>query len=285
MISGVTLASSAATYLSMCAIYRNEAPYLQEWIEFHRLVGAERFFLYDNGSSDDHDAVLAPYVAEGVAVVHRWPDHPGQQSAYDHCLAEHGGESRWIAFLDLDEFLFSPHHRPASELLPQYEQWAAVGVNRATYGTSGHKQKPDGLVIESYVMKWPGAASIKSIVDPSRTVRCLNPHAFAYREGDFAVDEHQRPIEGWFTTEFTLDHLRINHYYTRSEAEFRDKLGHVRADNAKLREQPANWARTVGRERDGSITAYGPALREAIAARSMPAHVVRRSDGPTGRMT
>jgi hypothetical protein len=61
--------------------------------------------------------------------------------------------------------------------------------------------------------------------------------------------------------------LRINHYYTRSEAEFRDKLEHVRADNAKLRERPRNFAKTVGRERDDAITAYAPALREAIAAR------------------
>ena len=35
-------------YLAICAIYRDEAPYLREWIEFHRLVGVEHFFLYDN---------------------------------------------------------------------------------------------------------------------------------------------------------------------------------------------------------------------------------------------
>ena len=45
-------------YLSVCAIYRNEAPYLAEWIEFHRLVGAERFFLYDNGSTASGSSVL-----------------------------------------------------------------------------------------------------------------------------------------------------------------------------------------------------------------------------------
>ena len=44
--------------------------YLAEWIEFHRLIGVERFFLYDNGSADDHEQVLAPYVDEGIVVVH-----------------------------------------------------------------------------------------------------------------------------------------------------------------------------------------------------------------------
>ena len=49
-------------YLSICAIYRDEAPYLAEWIEFHRLVGVERFFLYDHMSQDHHLEVLAPYL-------------------------------------------------------------------------------------------------------------------------------------------------------------------------------------------------------------------------------
>ena len=63
-------------YLSICAIYRDEAPYLREWIEFHRLVGVERFFLYNNGSEDDHLEVLAPYVEDGIVVLHDWPVFP-----------------------------------------------------------------------------------------------------------------------------------------------------------------------------------------------------------------
>ncbi len=255
-----------SAYLSAAAIYRDEGAYLREWIEFHRLVGVQRFFLYDNRSSDDHLDVLAPYVDDGTAVLHEWPEEPGQRGAYDHCLREYGSDSRWIAFLDLDEFLFSPTLQPLSELLVEYEQWAAVGVNRATFGTSGLKTRPDGLVIESYVMYWPMVASIKSIVDPSRTVRYQNPHAFVYRDDGFAVDEHKGPIEGWFTKEFTHERLQINHYYTRSEAEFRHKLEHGRADTGELREQPKSWERVSGRERDETITAYAPALKEALAS-------------------
>ena len=256
-----------SAYLSICAIYRDEAPYLQEWIEFHRLIGVERFFLYDNESSDDHAEILAPYVSEDVAVVHRWPEHPGQAGAYEHCLAEHGEDSRWIAFLDLDEFLFSPELRAVSEVLAEYEQWPAVGVNRVTYGTSGHREKPEGLVIEEYLMRFPAVASIKSIIDPARTVGFVNVHAFSYDDDGFAVDEHKRRIDGWVTDEFTFERLRINHYYTRSEAEFQDKLERVRADTAKFRKRPKNVGAAVGKERDETITAYVPALREAIARR------------------
>ena len=34
----------AKSYLSLCAIYRDEARYMREWLEFHRLFGVERFF-------------------------------------------------------------------------------------------------------------------------------------------------------------------------------------------------------------------------------------------------
>ena len=132
-------------YLSACTIYRDGASYLAEWVEFHRLMGVERFFLYDNGSSDDHREVLAPYVDEGCVVVHDWPlpfirtdGRPGAlRGAFDHCLSAHRDDSRWIAFLDFDEYLFSPTGEPLSQVLPDYEQHPGVCVSRAEFGASG----------------------------------------------------------------------------------------------------------------------------------------------------
>jgi hypothetical protein len=138
-------------------------------------------------------------------------------------------------------------------------------VNRVTFGTSGHREKPDGLVIEEYLMRFPAVASIKSIVHPARTADFVNVHAFSYRDDGFAVDEKKERIDGWVTNEYTYERLRINHYYTRSEAEFAVKLDHVRADNAEFRKRPKNPV--VGKERDETITAYAPALREAISRR------------------
>ena len=36
--------------VSLCTIFKNEAPYLKEWIEFNHLIGVEHFFLYNNNS-------------------------------------------------------------------------------------------------------------------------------------------------------------------------------------------------------------------------------------------
>jgi Glycosyltransferase family 92 len=195
----------ANSYLSICAPYRDDADYLREWIEFHRLVGAERFFLYNNESTDDHEQVLRPYVESGAAVVYDWP-RPivaggqllGLTRAFDHCLREHGHESRWIAFLDIDEFLFSPTTASLPQVLTEYEGAPGVCVHRADFGTSGHRRKPTGPVIENYLerVRLPPDTKgyFKSIVDPAQTVRCATVHHFLYRDG-FAVNERKAPVE------------------------------------------------------------------------------------------
>jgi glycosyl transferase family 92 len=266
------------TYLSACCMYRDDAPYLVEWIEFHRLVGFERFFLYNNFSKDEHEEVLAPYVHDGTVVLHDWPHHflrtdgrpNGIVLGYDHCVEIHRDESRWIAFLDIDEFLFSPAGKSVSETLRDYEPWPAVVVNRAEYGTSGHVTKPSGLVIENYVHRRryrpDSMTPIKSVVDPRRTIRAASIHHFIYREG-IPVDENEIPVEGgsgrrnWAS----FNRLRINHYRTKSEGELREKLQLWESIGRPRPQHSPAGARDSGAEFDDTITRYVPALREAVA--------------------
>jgi hypothetical protein len=265
------LAAKAKPYLSVCAIYRDEARNLAEWIEFHRLVGVERFFLYDNRSSDEHAEVLAPYVDDGTAVVHDWPLYPGQVEAYNRCLEEHRRDSRWIAFLDVDEFLFSPTGLPLPEVLAGYEDFPGVGVNWMMFGTSGNKEVPPGLVIESHLLRGREPWSfVKHIVDPARTLRCITVHAFSY---DFrtAVDENQIPITvKTGRTQFTsTSRLRLNHYYLKSEAAGRSKLATPKPDGGGARPfEFDELDRRLSEERDETILRYVPALQAALAKAS-----------------
>jgi glycosyltransferase involved in cell wall biosynthesis len=263
------------TYLSVCAIFRDEADYLEEWIEFHRLVGVERFFLYDNGSVDDSRNVLARYAGDDTVQLRDWPGP--QYAAYDDCLARHGGDSRWIAFIDLDEFLFSPLGTPLPEMLARYERWPAVGVHWCVFGGSGYHMRPDGLVIESYLdhttdpilNRW-----IKSIVDPAQTMRCLSSHAFRHRadrQRAYAVDEQQRLLNGsnpGWSNDISFDLLRINHYWTKSRAEWERKLARPDAMHGGDRRFAAlRWEQVqemLSQARDETITAYAPALRRAL---------------------
>ena len=261
-------------YLAVCAIYRDEASYLREWVEFHHLVGVERFYLYDNNSVDDHREVLAPYVEGGLVSIRDWPLELGQREAYDDCIAEHRDEARWIAFIDLDEFLFSPTGRPLPEVLARYERWPAVGANWAVFGSGGHATRPPGRVIESYVdrLRTGENRTIKSVVDPTRVARCVGVHRFTYTELG-AVDENEFPITGGQTKSESRSLLQVNHYMTKSLEEYRTRSQRGRPVPAQLG-KPMPFRRSFDPElialrerlgeRDEAILQYLPALRRAF---------------------
>jgi hypothetical protein len=287
--------SDSQPYLSICSMYRDLAEYLPEWIEFHRLVGAERFFLYDNESTDSCLDVLAPYIDQGIVEVRYWPGAPfyrakrnpgelpfakqpapfGLGAAFDDCLRRHRHDSRWIAFLDIDEFFFSPGGLSLSEVLADFEAWPGVAVSRLNFGTSGHRHKPRGLVIENYLHREsyescpPGHKSlVKSVVDPARTLRCLSVHRFLHESGS-TVDEKGRPLDDSVNaSEISLSKLRINHYWMKSEEEFEAKQARWEAANSdrypRPRLDPALHEYFEG-EYDDEITSHVPALKERLA--------------------
>lgn len=256
-------------YLSICAIFKNEARFLDEWLHFHRGVGVEHFYLYDNDSADDFEPVLNPWISMGVVTHHSIPGPARQLRAYAHCLKEHGGESRWIAFIDLDEFLFATDFASLPQILASFERFPGVGINGLGFGSNGHVRRPTGHVTANYIRRadlsltqkrpeylrpggdptqiegyYPWSAHIKSIADPSRTIRPRTPHSFAYADGEHAVDETERPIASPLrdvhSQAVSVGRLRINHYWSRSLADLRDKLARDRLNPSAPR--TADWA-------------------------------------------
>ena len=265
-------------YLSVCAIYWNEAPYLREWIEFHRLVGIEHFFLYNNRSTDDHREVLAPFVEEGLVEVREWDVFPGQLQAYDDCLERHRGDSDWIAYIDCDEFLFSPLGVPLPEIVGEFERWNGVGAHWCTFGDSGHDTQPSGLVIENYVMRSDDVDrnwSVKAIVNSTRVVSAgNNPHYFQYADGEKIVNENHEPMpHPHLNRDISFERLRVNHYVTKSKEERARKLARPVAFNGKMKNAEGVMKKDLelNQVRDETILMYLPALKEALARLPAPA--------------
>ena len=275
----------AKAYLSAFAIYYNEADYLREWIEFHKLVGFERFYLYNNFSTDHHGEVLAPYIEGGTVVYREWPVEPAQMAGYKDVLSRYGDETFWLGIFDIDEFVFSPTGRKVSDVLREFEEFPGVGVNEIPFGTSGHMTKQPGLAIENFVRRCeldkPRNRIIKSIVQPAQVADTgSDPHYFRYRDGRRAVDENKELITGSQTEHTSVDLLRINHYITRSQEE-RDKknagpdvLRGGRRNLPKARERD----KMLHAEEDTTILRFAPALREALG---MPPEEAGPKPAPT----
>jgi hypothetical protein len=252
--------------LAVCAIFRDEAAYLAEWVTFHRIQGVERFYLYDNRSGDEWRSALEPEIDAGIVEVEHWPWVPGQRGAYEDCLRRRRDEARWIAFIDVDEFLFSPTGEPLPEILRRFDMHPGVVVNWRMYGTSGFDQAPDGLVTENYVMRAADDLHahrfVKSIVNPRSALGCQTAHYFEL--DGVPVGEDGQPVPSPIR-EPTAELLRINHYYSKSQEEFsrktaRPTVGSGRADTNR-------FSLPEDAVRDESILRFVPEVRALLASR------------------
>jgi len=243
-------------YLGVSAIFKDEAPYLEEWLRFYELVGVEHFYLYNNDSSDAFADVLAPWIASGKVTLHSIQGAPAQRTAVRHCLETYCSNCFWLAFLDLDEFLFAPGMTDLREFLRSYEAEPGVVANWVLFGASGHRHRPSDLVMRSYtwrcdldlvtfepaLLKEPGldagdpssyhpvCSHVKSVVNTRAVLQELSPHHFSYRDGRLPVTTWGERVPGPWTDRVAVDSLRVNHYFSRSWEEFARKLERGRAD-------------------------------------------------------
>mmetsp|Transcript_50425 Transcript_50425/g.81437 ORF Transcript_50425/g.81437 Transcript_50425/m.81437 type:complete len:390 (+) Transcript_50425:94-1263(+) len=221
-------------YLSVGAIFRDENKYLGEWLEFHLCQGVEHFFLYNHHSSSDvHERILAPYIAQGIVTLDEAVcDMHCQVPTYTLLFEQHASKTRWLALIDIDEFLMpSPtlKHMPASspslpKILEGYEQFGGVVVHWVVFGSSFHNTAPEGLVVENF--QWRGAEAheiIKTIAQPAK-VAVVGGHNHQYISGETAVNDVQTPVPfNDSIGEAASSHappsvavLRLHHYRTKS---------------------------------------------------------------------
>ena len=235
-----TRVSVSECQYSLCvtAIFQNEAPYLKEWIEYHKLLGVEHFRLYNNESTDNYLVVLAPYIQKGEVTLIDWSNDLNQWDAntdwmlavqvpaHFDAISYFRGISKWLAIIDLDEFLVPLEHSNLVSFLEEYESEAGVLINWQNFGTSGISEVPDGkLMVEVLTQKAQEKSfynrDVKSIVRPEKvdlTVKFGAPHIWHYTSSadKWILPDHSR----WKLGKVDISKIRINHYVHRTERYF-----------------------------------------------------------------
>lgn len=207
--------------LSICAIFKNDAPYLKEWIEYHKLVGVDHFYLYNNGSTDGYKRVLRPYVERKEVTLIEWPDQKREEwdhfnawvwttqlTAYEDAFQRASGVSRWVAPIDTDEFIVPVKDEKITAVLKRYEESPALCVYWKLYGTSSVSHLPKkSLLIETLTRTADPSYKdweLKSILKPELYNGVMwVPHKFYYKN-----DQSHLFVD--------IGEMRINHYLNRT---------------------------------------------------------------------
>jgi hypothetical protein len=228
----MTSSSNNNSSLAICIIVRNEATYILEWLAYHRVIGVQEFYFFDHESTDETSAILSHLEAEGMLTRIPWVvgEHTSPQfSAYKHMLSNVNVSSEFIAFIDADEFITLVTHESIAEYLSEVPREAgAIAINQRVFGSSGHRERGPGLVIERFPRCAPADYEenrwFKSICRKGCATDLDNSHQFRLVNGQYFngnLDPWANPPEpAGKSNAIAFKKIMINHYLLKSWEEF-----------------------------------------------------------------
>jgi hypothetical protein len=218
--------------VALCCIGRLENRYAVEYVEYYKLLGFDKIFIYDNNhDGEEHfEDVLQPYIDDDfVTVINFRNKEAAQLSAYNDCYSKYGNEYDWIAFFDFDEFLTLVNDKNIKDYLSHFNDFQGVKINWMIY-TDNNLVTDDGRgVLERFTepmdydkivtYEFPENNHVKSIIKGGITNLTWNatPHAvlniiYCNSVGNNADNSPFEP--------YTFETAYIKHFSTKTIDEF-----------------------------------------------------------------
>lgn len=229
-------------------IVKNEAQYLKEWIEYHRIIGIEHFVIYDNESTDNTRDLLNEYIQKGIVSYTLVKGAKQQMNCYEDAIARYRKITKWMSFTDVDEFIYMHNSNSLSEFLENYRNSAGIGINWNMFDSNEHETRPNqGFVISNFTRcllhkdDLSENRHIKTIVNPKLIHHFSNPHLPTVKfpqslfKRNSIVTENQEKISIPLTKANSTSKIQINHYFSKSKEEYIKKISRGRADNGFVR--------------------------------------------------
>lgn len=272
----------------MISTVRDEAPFILEWIAYHRLVGFTDFLIYSNDCTDGSDAILDRLMCMGL-LTHVPNARTGKKTvqwqalsrARDHELTR---KSEWIMVADIDEFLvIHPGDGRLDDLFAVLPDADGFAVPWRLFGSSGRLLFEPGLVIEQFTraapenMVWPWRAlQFKSLFRKEQGFSRLGVHRPHIEPQDLEeskwVDGNgasfrlsERTFHPGAQRKYSV--AQINHYSVGSAESFLAKVARGRPNRMHLPIDLGYWVeRNFNEVEDRRILRHVDAVRAEVAS-------------------
>lgn len=233
---------------------KNEAPYIVEWVAYHRAIGVDNFLIYTNDCTDGTDEILGRLQEMGV-LQHRnndnWKGNSPQQYALNQSLKEPViRNADWIIHIDVDEFMnVRTGNGTLDDFLARVPDATNVAMTWRLFGHDGVTRLEDRFVIDQFEACAPkfcpkphtawGFKTMFRNIGAYEKISCHRPNKLdeAFRDkikwvngsGQDMTDE--AADNGWRNSKKSIgyDLLQLNHYALRSAESFLIKRQRGRA--------------------------------------------------------
>ncbi len=198
---------------SLCLLIKNENKYLKEWIQWHLNQGFNHFYIYNTGTEDP--SIIVNEFDKNSFTIINWHNSyvfNMQIEAYTHCL-QIGKKDDWIAFFDIDEFIYLPNNNYLDNINSNID---LIFIKQKLFNANGQLYYKDQLVQQRFSQECKNVENFKdykSIVRPNK-IKNMGPHEPLFFNGEKLYDSN----------------CFYNHYYTKSLEEWEEKISRGSCD-------------------------------------------------------
>lgn len=236
------------------ACMKNEAPYIVEWIAYHRAIGIDGFLIYTNDCDDSTYAVLDRLQAMGILQHRRnenWTGNSPQQDALNKAMVEPIVQNAaWIAHIDVDEFInIRAGNGTLDDLFAAVPDATNIAMTWRLFGHNGISDINDRFVIDQFDACAPkfcpkphtvwGFKTLFRNIGAYAKLSCHRPNKLAdgaqsrvkWVNGSGRDMTAAALRNGWRSSKATVgyDLIQLNHYALRSADSFLIKRQRGRA--------------------------------------------------------
>lgn len=210
-----------AYYSSVCLLIRDENKYLKEWLDWYMKNGFDHIYIYDNGVNETVTDVITDDISEKITVIPWHGEFQNvQEDAYNHFLENYGAETRWVTFLDSDEFINFSEGVSVNDYLQQNELYTNIVISFVEYNANGQETYEDAPVRERFteeVDAYGCQIYFKNFVQPHRIDSMFRHYPRFSMLGNYVKNPPKEEVV-------------IEHYYTKSWEEWQQKISRGSSD-------------------------------------------------------
>ena len=221
--------------IAICVIAKQENKYIIEFINYYQKIGFEKIILYDNNNINGEifDDLLKKYIRKNfVEIINFRGIYKPQRAAYMHCYNNNKNIFDWIAFYDVDEFLYLINYNNIKNFLSSdiFKNCSSILINWKYYGDNNHLFYDSKPIMERFKIPFEFPKNYKDLILKCASKSIIRgglnitwahfPHflksqSICRPNGEIIHDPFSSP-------QYSIAYIK--HYATKSTEEYADRL-------------------------------------------------------------
>ncbi len=259
---------------------KNEAPFILEWVAYHRMIGVNDIIVFSNDCTDGTNIMLERL--DEMGLLRHYPNPcMAMQKPKPHLqviryinTSDRLRRSDWVVSLDVDEFIrVNTGKGHLEDLFNAVPDANMICMNQLNFGHGGVEAFEDDLLIKQFQYCWDynrayhrnlNRRGVKTITHASSNPKAWHNHSPIFHRKDVpnvhCVNGNGQPLEdvnlekdikSILAPNYGFDLVQLNHYALRARDTFMLKVHRGNANHANddkdpkdiISEQMTYWRR------------------------------------------